>query len=152
MFFAVGLPALVFLARVRAQASLKRLLAERFSQRPLPVINLAVPSGGNVRLYAAYDDLRGSGFVLVLRSWGRGNVRVGAGTTYVSNDVLGLFKAGDAVWPERLRKDRRLIVKSAVEGGAVAVWKGLPSRRSVLAHLDAAAATFLPISERFDLK
>lgn len=132
------LPVIIFVANLRAKASLKRLLAERFSQRPFPVLDLSVPSGGSVRLYAAYDDLQGSGFVLVLGMWDRGKVRVGNGAvTSVSNDVAGLFRAGDAAWLEHLRKERHVIVKAAVADGAVALWKGWPSRRSILARLEA---------------
>ncbi len=149
LFLAVGLPAFIFVASLRAKASLKRLLAERFSRRPfpvlerlsrrpLPVLDFVVPSGGSVRLYEAYDDRQESGFVLVLGLWDRGKVRIGTGgVTSVSNDVAGLFRAGDASWMEQMRKDRRLIVKAVVEGGAVVIWKGWPSRRSVLAHLEA---------------
>src|SRR5437588_5278549 len=55
-----------------------------FSPRPSPVANVVVPSGGNVRLHSAYDDARGSGFVLVLGHWARGSVRVGAGMADVN--------------------------------------------------------------------
>lgn len=140
--FLLCLPVIILVAHSRAKASLKRLLAERFSRRPFPVLDLAVPSGGRIRLYEAYDDLRGSGFVLVLGLWDRGKVRVGTGgTTNVSNDVAGLFRAGDSAWLKGLRDDRRLIIKAAVEGGAVAIWKGWPSRGSALAHLEAAASS-----------
>ena len=138
--FLLSLPVIILVANSRAKASLKRLLVERFSRRSFPILDLAVPSGGSIRIYEAYDDLQGSGFVLVLGLWDRGKVRVGTGgATRVSNAVAGLFRAGDSAWIGRLRKERRLIVKAAVEGGAVAIWKGWPSRGSVLAHLERVA-------------
>ena len=55
---------IILAANSRAKASLKRLLVERFSRRSFPILDLAVPSGGSIRIYEAYDDLQGSGFVL----------------------------------------------------------------------------------------
>jgi hypothetical protein len=135
LFFAVGVPIIYVVVKRRAAASLGGLLAERFSKRPCPVASVVVPSGGSVRFHSAYDDARGSGFVLVLGNWARGSVRVGAAMTDVYQRVAGLYRDGDAAWLERLRGEPRLIVAATVEGGAVAVWEGLPSRRSVLAHL-----------------
>ncbi len=77
--------------------------------------------------------------MLVLGDWARGSVRVGAAMTDVSHRGAGLFRAGAAAWLERLRGEPRLIVAAAVEGGALAVWEGLPSRNFVLAHLESAA-------------
>jgi hypothetical protein len=135
LFFAVGVPVIYVVVKRRAAAALDRLLAERFSPRPCPVAVVVVPSGGSVSFHSAYDDARGSGFVLVLGNWARGSVRVGAGVTDVNQRVAGLFRAGDTAWLGRLRGEPRLIVAATVEGGALAVWEGLPSRRSVLAHL-----------------
>ena len=140
LFFAVGVPMIYFVVKARAAASLNRLLAERFSPRPCPVVDVVVPSGGSVHFHVAYDDVRGSGFVLVLGNWARGRVLVGAAVVNVQNRVAGLFKAGDPAWLERLRNDPDLLVAAPVESGAIAVWKGLPSRRSVLAHLEAVAS------------
>src|SRR5204863_8708374 len=82
LFFAVGVPVIYFVAKARASSSLDKLLAERFSPRPCPVADVVVPSGGNVRLHSAYDDVRGS-------------VRVGAGMEDVNQRVAGLFRAGE---------------------------------------------------------
>lgn len=135
LFFAVGVPIIYVVVKRRAAASLGGLLAERFSTLPCPVASVVVPSGGSVRFHSAYDDTRGSGFVLVLGNWERGSVRVGAGVTDVTQRVAGLYRAGDTAWLERLRGESDLIVATTVEGGALAVWQGLPSRRPVLAHL-----------------
>src|SRR5947209_3907623 len=124
LFFAVGVPVIYFVAKARAAASLDRLLAERFSPRPCPFADVVVPSGGSVRFHSAYDDARGSGFVLVLGHWARGSVRVGAAMTDVNQRVAGLFTAGDTAWLERLRGGPDLLVAATVEGGALAVWKG----------------------------
>src|SRR5438105_13230365 len=101
LFFAAGVPVIYLVVKARAAASLDRLLAERFSPRPCPVADVVVPSGGSVRFHSAYDDARGSGFVL--GHWARGSVRVGAGVADVNQRVAGLFRAGDAAWLERLR-------------------------------------------------
>ena len=103
LFFAIGVPVIYFVAKARAAASLDRLLAGRFSSRPCPVANIVVPSGGSVCLHSAYDDARGSRFILVLGHWARGSVRVGAGMADVNQRVAGLFRAGDTAWLERLR-------------------------------------------------
>src|SRR5437588_11403330 len=93
LFFA-GVPVIYLVVKARAAASLDRVLAERFSPRPCPVADVVVPSGGSVRFHSAYDDARGSGFVLVLGHWARGSVRVGAGVVDVNQRVAGLFRAG----------------------------------------------------------
>jgi hypothetical protein len=133
LFFAVGVPIIYFVAKTRARASLNKLLAERFSPRACPFAEIAVPSGGRIRCTAAYDE-RGGAHVLVLGNW------VQSRTTY--QRVAGLFKAGDAAWLERVRHESGLIIATQIEGGAVAFWQGLPSRRSVLAHLEAVASPY----------
>ncbi len=136
----VGVPLFYFATKKKAAASLDELLAERFrSPRACAFRELAVPSGGRVTCNLAYEDTQGGELVLVLGTWDRGAVKVPQGMTYVENKVAGVFKPhGDDAWLARVRALPDVIAATAVEGGAVAIWKGLPSRDSVLAHLEAA--------------
>ena len=132
LFFAIGLPMIYAIRKKRAAASLATLLAERFVERTCPVREaVAVPSGGRVLVHSAYTDNRGSGFTLVLgnRVW-----RFAKGGAH--KRVAGFFKPGsDTAWLERVRGKRGVIVATAIEGGALVLWDGLPSHDSVLAHL-----------------
>jgi hypothetical protein len=135
LLFAIGVPMVYGILKKRAAASLGVLLGERFVARLCPVAEVAVPSGGRVHCYQAYDDARKTGFVLVLGNWARGTIRIGAAPVSVDNRVAGLFKPGsDAAWLDRVRSHPDVIVATAIEGGALVIWKGLPSRDSVLAH------------------
>lgn len=126
---ATGLPAYYVVIKRRAAASLRRLLAERFSARECPISEVRT-TRGPVRFYAAYDDTACRGPVLVLGNWRRSR------TAY--NRVAGLFKAGgDLHWLERVRSQPDVLLATIVEGGALVIWKGLPSRGSVLAHIEA---------------
>ena len=126
---AAGLPAYYFAIKRRAAASLRELLAERFAERACPV-SAVRSTRGPVRFYAAYDDISGSGLVLVLGNWRRSRT--------VYNLVAGLFKPrGEVHWMERVCNQPDVLLATAVEGGCLVVWKGLPSRESVLAHFEA---------------
>ena len=135
-----GVPLYYFATKKKAAASLDDLIAERFrAPRACAFREVAVPSGGKVTCNIAYDDAESSGLVLVLGTWDRGAVKVPQGMTYVENKVAGVFKPhGDDAWLGRVRVLPDVIVATAVEGGALAIWKGLPSRESVLAHFEAA--------------
>ncbi len=134
LFFAIGVSLIDVVRKRRAAASLGGLLNERFVERPCPVGEVVVPCGGRVHCYQAYGDSQGSGIVLVLGTWARGTVRVGGGPVSIDNRVAGLFHPGsEAAWLGRVRTRRDVIVATTVEGGALAIWKGLPSRDSVLA-------------------
>lgn len=136
LFFAVGVPMIYVFLKRRAAASLRALLAERFVSRPSPVAEVAVPSGGRVLFHSAYADNSGSGLVLILGNRVWAYAKGGA-----HQHVAGFFKpAGDAAWVERVRKQRGVIVAATAEGGALAIWEGLPSRESILAHLRAVLA------------
>ena len=133
LFFTIGVPMVYIVLKRRAAASIRSLLAERFVLRPSPVAELTIPSGGHVLVHSAYVDTLGSGFVLILgnRVW-----TLAKGGAY--QRVAGLFKpGGDDAWAGRFRKQKDVIVAVAIEGGALVIWKGLPSRESILAHFDA---------------
>jgi hypothetical protein len=125
---AVGLPAYYIHIKRRAASSLDGLLAERFAQCPCPVPE--VPTNvGPVRFYAAYNDTAGSGLVLVLGNWVRSRTAF--------NRVAGLFKpAGSPVWLERVQNQPDLLLATIVAGGALVVWKELPTKPSVLEHME----------------
>jgi hypothetical protein len=136
---AFGFPIYIAIAKKRAQISLNQLLAERFSACPLPVAEVTVPSGGKVIFHSAYTDKSASGLVLML-----GNLRwqFAKGGAYVR--VAGLFKpGGDPDWLERVRRQRDVIVAATMGDGALFIWKGtpswkaLPSRGTVIAHIEA---------------
>jgi hypothetical protein len=124
---AAGLPAYYVAIKRRAAASLRGLLAERFSPRPCPFQEIQTPRG-RVVFREAYDDKSASGLVLVLGYWRRSR------TAY--NLVAGLFKPGGKLDSREAERDgQQVLVAANVEGGDLVVWKGLPSRGSVLAHL-----------------
>jgi len=124
---AAGLPAYYMAKKRRAAASLRRLLAERFSPLPCPIPEVRTP-GGPVMFREAYRDQSGSGLVLVLGYWRRSR------TAY--NLVAGLFKPGGKLESRGVeREGQQVLLRTNVEGGDLVVWKGLPSRDSVLAHL-----------------
>ena len=135
---AFALPLYFFVIKKRAAATLDDLLAERFTARPCPVDIVEVPSGGRVQCRAAYDDKQPSGLVLVLGSWDRGQVKMPYGTSYVANDVAGLFKPNaDATWLSRARATANVIAAAQAGGGAIVIWSGLPSHDTIVAHLEA---------------
>lgn len=130
MFFgfglAVGLPAYYVALKKRAAASLNQLLAERFSQRPCPIPEVRTERGP-VLFRDAYDDKSGTGLVLLLGNWRRSR------TAY--NMVSALFKPVGKFDATGL--EREVLIRVQVQGGELVVWKDLPSRDSVLAHLQA---------------
>jgi len=133
LIFAIGVPMVYKILKDRAAESLRALLAGRFDLRPCPVAEIAIPSGGHVLVHSAYIDTLGSGLVLILgnRVW-----TLAKGGAY--QRVAGLFKpGGDAAWAERFRKQQDVIAAAAVKGGALVIWKGLPSGESILAHIEA---------------
>ena len=113
----------------RASSSLSELLAERFRARNCPISEIRTPIGP-INFHHAYDDNAGSGLVLVL-----GNLRRSK-TAY--NRVAGLIRPGpNTGWIERMRSQPDVLIATALEGGGLVVWKSLPSRESVLAHMEA---------------
>lgn len=131
---ALGIPAYYVLIKKRAAASLDDLLAERFpTSRACPLAQLDVPSGGTITCSIAYEDKQQPGTLLVLGSWARGTVKVPGGVADVDNKVAGLFKPGT----DWLARAKDAIATAPAANGAVAFWSGLPSRESVLAHLEA---------------
>lgn len=130
---AIGVPMFYVVVKRRAEASLRALLSERFAERACPVLKVAVPSGGHVLFHSAYTDTLGTGLVLVLGNWVWSLAKGGP-----HKRVAGLFKpGGDAAWAGRFRIQRGVIVAALVEGGALLLWKELPSRESILAHFEA---------------
>src|SRR5581483_8581774 len=124
---AIGLPAYYVVIKRRAASSLRRLLEERFSPRPCNIPEIPTPRGP-VLFREAYDDRSGSGLVLVLGYWRRSR------TAY--NLVAGLFKPGGQILSRGMeRHGTQVLIAASVAGGDLVVWKGLPSRDSVLAHL-----------------
>jgi hypothetical protein len=124
---AAGLPAYYIAIKRRAAASLRALMAERFSPLPCPIPELRTPHGP-VTFREAYADKSGSGLVLVLGYWRRSR------TAY--NLVAGLFKPGGKLDSRGAERDgQQVLVAANVEGGDLVIWKGLPSRDSVLTHL-----------------
>ncbi|HLY59236.1 MAG TPA: hypothetical protein VKV95_00575 [Terriglobia bacterium] len=120
----------------RAEESLRALLAGRFVLQPCPVAKIVIPSGGHVVFFSAYVDTLGSSFVLMLGNRVWKDARGGA-----YQRVAGLFKpGGNAAWAERVRELKGVIVAAAVEGGALVLWKGLPTGESILSHIEAASA------------
>jgi hypothetical protein len=140
LLFAVGIPLYFVVIKRHAASTLEDLLSQRFKPRACPVVGpVEVPDGGRVTCQSAYDDNDNSGLVLVLGSWDRGTVRTPTTITSVQNRVAGAFKASaDTAWLERVRTQPDVIIATASSGGSLVVWKGLPSRDSVLAHLEAA--------------
>ena len=135
LFFAIGVPIIYKIRWDRAVESLRALLAGRFVARPCPVAEISIPSYGHVLFYAAYIDTLGSDFVLIL-----GNRVWTTSHGDASQRLAGLFKpGGDAAWAERNRKLKGVIVATTVEGGALVLWKGLPTGESILAHIEAAS-------------
>jgi hypothetical protein len=124
---AAGLPAYYIAIKRRAAASLRTLLAERFSPRPCPIPEIRTPHGP-VLFREAYDDKSGTGLVLVLGNWRRSR------TAY--NLVAGLFKPAGKLDSSGAQRDgQQVLIAANVEGGDLIIWKELPSRDSVLAHL-----------------
>ena len=120
---AAGLPAYYVVIKKRASDSLNGLLAERFAQRSCPVGEVHTKLGW-IQFYDAYNDKRGSSLVLVL-----GNLRR---SRKAYNRVAGFFKPGGNLEPAN---GADVLFTANVAGGALIVWKGLPSRESVLAHM-----------------
>jgi len=123
---AVGLPAYYVVIKKRASDSLNALLAERFARRPCPVGDVHTKLGW-IQFYDAYNDNRGSGLVLVL-----GNLRR---SRKAYNRVAGFFKPGGNLKTGEPAKGADVLYTANVAGGDLIVWKGLPSRESVLAHM-----------------
>jgi hypothetical protein len=123
---AAGLPAYYAVIKKRASDSLNGLLAERFARRACPVGEVHTKLGW-IHFYDAYNDNRGSGLVLVL-----GNLRRSR-TAY--NRVAGFFKPGGNLKTGEPAKGADVLLSEEVAGGALIVWKGLPSRDSVLSHM-----------------
>jgi len=126
------------------QASLRRLLAESFSERrcPVPIPLVQKTRRGPIFLYEAYHDTADSGLILLRGRIFMGNVRysTAAGNLPAGRSApwaFGVFKRGDGPdFLERVRKQRHLVLAIIVEGGALVVWDDRPSRTSVLRHLD----------------
>ncbi len=134
---AVGLPMYYALKKSLAASSLKQLVGQQFSPTTLPVAAIKIANKGQVQFFAAYKDDMGSDLVLLI-----GNMTFGLGgpgpaaSAYLR--VPGLYKPrGDAAWLERVKGRRGVVFASLVEGGALVVWKGLPSRGSILPFLEA---------------
>jgi len=125
---AAGLPAYYIAVKRRAAASLKKLLAERFTQRPCPIPEVRT-GRGPVTFREAYDDTSGSDLVLLLGNWRRSR------TAY--NVVSALFKPRGKLDGNGLERDKQVLIRTDVQGGDLVVWKDLPSRDSVLAHFEA---------------
>ena len=123
---AVGLPTYYAVIKKRASDSLNALLAERFARRPCPV-NEVHTTLGWIQFYDAYHDNRGSGLVLVL-----GNLRR---SRKAYNRVAGFFKPGGNLKIAEAAESADLLFTGDVAGGALIVWKGLPSHESVVAHM-----------------
>jgi hypothetical protein len=128
---AVGLPAYYFVIKKRAD-SLNALLAERFARRPCPIGDVHTELGW-IQFHQAYNDTGGSGLVLVL-----GNLRRSR-TAY--NRVAGFFKPGGNLKAGEPVKGGDVLYAADVAGGALIVWKGLPSRESVLAHMESVSGS-----------
>jgi len=123
---AVGLPAYYVVIKRRASDSVRALLAERFARQPCPVGEVHTTLGW-IQFYDAYRDSRGSGLVLVL-----GNLRRSR-TAY--NRVAGFFKPGGNLKTAEPASGADVLFTANIAGGDLIVWKGLPSRESVLAHM-----------------
>ena len=138
LVFALGIPAYYVFIKKRASASLDDLLAERFrAARACPVQIIDVPQGGRVTCQAAYEDTK-SDLILVLGSWARGTIKIPGAVADVDNKVAGVYKANaPADWLAHARGLEGVIVAAEAPGGAVVIWQGLPSRDSVLAHVEA---------------
>jgi hypothetical protein len=137
---AIGIPAYYVFIKKRAATTLEELMAERFKEpRACPATVVEVPSGGRVTCQAAYEDKDQPTTLLVLGSWARGTVKIPGAIADVDNKVAGIFKPNaPADWVARLRAAPGVIVATEVTGGAIVFWSGLPSRDSVLAHVEAA--------------
>jgi hypothetical protein len=120
---AFGLPAYYGVKKKRASDSLNKLLAERFTQRPCP-LNEVHTKLGTIHFFGAYNDTSGSGLVLVL-----GNL-VRSRRAY--NRVAGIFKPGGNLKTAPANGADVLFTANVAD---LIVWKGLPSRDSVLAHM-----------------
>ncbi len=142
VFFAIalGVPLYYVLMKKRAAASLEDLMAERFrTPRACPLAKLDVPEGGHITCQSAYEDAQDSKTLLVLGMWDRGTIRVPQGLADVQQKVSGVFRGGtDDAWLARMRTLPDVIVATAAPGGGLVMWKGLPDRDRVLAHLEAA--------------
>ena len=134
----VGLPLYFVVIKRHAASTLEQLLGEQFKQRVCPITTpVEVPDGGRVTCQSAYDDTKGD-LVLVIGSWNRGQVKTQIGATYVENKVGGLWKPNaDEAWLAKARSQPDVIVATTSGGGGIVIWKGLPSKESVLAHLEA---------------
>ncbi len=141
VFFAIalGVPAYYVFIKKRAAASLDDLIAERFkTPRACPLAKLDVPQGGHITCQIAYEDSEDAKTLLVLGMWDRGTVRVPQGLADVQQKVAGVFRTGtDDAWLARMRALPDVIVATAAPGGGLVMWKGLPDRAGVLAHLEA---------------
>lgn len=134
-----------FLVRLKIDhASLRRLLAERFSERkcPVPIARVHKTKRGPITLYEAYHDTANSGLVLLI-----GRIAMGSVIHTTSPGVamggasapwaFGVFKPGGGPdFLERVRKQRHVALATMIDGGALVVWDDRPSRTSVLRHLD----------------
>ena len=138
LIVALGIPGYYVFIKKRASASLDDLLAERFrAARACPVQVIEVPQGGRVTCQAAYDDTK-SDVMLILGSWARGTVKIPGAVADVDNKVAGVYKANaPADWLAHAKTLDGVIAAAEVPGGAVVFWQGLPSRDSVLAHVEA---------------
>ena len=127
-----------------AQASLRRLLAESFSERrcPVPIPLVQKTRRGPISVYEAYHDTADSGLILLIGRifMGRASYSTAAGNMPAGRSApwaFGVFKPGGGPdFLERVRKQRYLVLATIVEGGALVVWDDRPSRTSVLRHLD----------------
>jgi hypothetical protein len=127
-----------------AHASLRRLLAEKFSERkcPVPIALVQKTKRGPISLYEAYHDTADSGLVLLIGRISRGKVIYSTPAGLMTGGpsapwAFGVFKPGGGPdFLERVRKQRHVVLATMIDGGALVVWDDRPSRTSVLRHLD----------------
>jgi hypothetical protein len=123
---AFGMPAYYVVKKKRASDSLNKLLAERFTERPCPVNELHTKLG-TIYFFGAYNDTGGSGLVLVLGNLFR------SPKAYLR--IAGVFKPSGNLQTVQPTNGGDVVVTADIAGGSLIMWKGLPSRDSVLAHM-----------------
>jgi hypothetical protein len=125
------------IVKQRAARSLEQFLAS-FSRATVPVGVVEIPGGGSFHPRDAFAGrFAGGGAVTaVFGGWSRGTVAVHGAAVGVSQRIAGLFVSAPppGEWIASHRSPG-LLLATPIAGGALFLWRGLPTGDSMRRHL-----------------
>lgn len=134
-----------YVRRVRAEGSFRRFVA---GLRPRAQVPSVAGAGRHTpRPFAAWDtELGGAPAALLLCTRDEGTVLVGGGPVTVMRRLVGAYlppaPRRDEAWLAAWRAKRGVVTAAAAgDGGAIVVWKGLPTGARAQARLAELAAS-----------